>query len=88
MPRRRKTRAKGPLAQQLSRAQALLPQDLPGAILTYGKVLEQDPGNARALAALRATTLAQRRSILNACAALLRTGAAPLSRRRAARPGS
>ncbi|WP_138470820.1 sulfotransferase family protein [Poseidonocella sp. HB161398] len=76
MARRKKTRKTDPLAGPLARAQALRTRDLPGAVLTWGKVLERDPGNARALAALRGTTRAERKAILAACTALVRSGAA------------
>lgn len=61
----------------LAKAQALVARDLPGAVLTYGKVLEADPENARALSALRNLTMAQRRQITEACEALVKIDAVP-----------
>ncbi|MBE3637174.1 tetratricopeptide repeat-containing sulfotransferase family protein [Mangrovicoccus algicola] len=73
---RKKTAGKrnstGPM---LARAQALAARDLPGAVLTWGRVLDRDPGNARALAALRGLDVAQRRALIGDCRALVRNGA-------------
>lgn len=61
----------------LSQAQAKLARDLPGAVLTYGKVLDLEPTNTRALSALRNLQAAQRRQVLDACEALVKIDAVP-----------
>lgn len=71
---RRKT---SPLQRLLCAAQAQLTRDLPGAVLTYGKVLARDADNPRALRALRSLHPAQRRHLCSACEGLAKINAIP-----------
>ena len=71
---RRKT---GAVAQLLAAADRARPLDLPGAVLAWGKALELQPGNPRALTGLRALGFDERRQVLDACRALVNAGATP-----------
>lgn len=75
MPRMPTPTSRDPEATYLlAQGDKVMSSDPVTGVLCYGKVLQSDPGNARALKGLRRMTAAQRKTILDGCATLIRTG--------------